>query len=110
MAEQLNLTEEEIRKGAPFAALSYCLFLWILAFIFCKNNNFAHFHAKQGIVIFIGEVICSVLSLLPIIGKFFYIIGLVVFLWVSIVGIYSSLTGSLKRFPIISKIADKFVI
>ncbi|MCM8787692.1 MAG: hypothetical protein NC935_06545 [Candidatus Omnitrophica bacterium] len=110
MAEQINLTEEEIRNGAPFAALSYCLFLWILAFIFCKKNNFAHFHAKQGIVIFIGEVIFAILSLLPIVGKFFYIIGLVVFLWLSVIGIYSALTGNLKRFPIISNIADKFII
>ena len=106
----LKLELEEIREGAPFAALSYCFFLWILAFIFRKNNRFAHFHAKQGIVIFIAESVFIVLALLPIIGKIFYVVGLILFLFVSLYGIYSSLTGKMSRIPLASEIADKFVI
>jgi uncharacterized membrane protein len=108
--DELKLNEEEIKEGAPFAALSYVFFLWILTFIFKKENRFAHFHAKQGIVIFIAEIVCSVLALLPLIGKLFYVLGLLIFLILSLYGIYYSLTGRLVRIPVISNIADRFII
>ena len=74
---EVKLTDNEIKEGAPFAALSYVFFLWILAFIFKKDNRFAHFHAKQGIVIFIGEIVCGFLALFPLIRVLFYLIGLI---------------------------------
>lgn len=108
--EELKLTEEEIKDGAPFAALAYVFFLWILTFILKKENRFAHFHAKQGIVVFIAEIVCGVLALLPLVGKAFYVVGLLLFLVVSLYGIYYSLTGKMVRLPIISNIADKFIV
>jgi uncharacterized membrane protein len=105
-----EMTVEEVKEGAPFAALSYVFFLWILTFMFSKGNRFAHFHAKQGIAIFIGEIAFGVLSLLPLIGKLFYVVGLVLFLSMSLYGIYSALTGKMVRMPFISSIADKFVV
>ncbi|MDP2940418.1 MAG: hypothetical protein Q8O13_10165 [Candidatus Omnitrophota bacterium] len=108
--EELKLTEEEIKDGAPFAALSYVFFLWILTFISKKDNRFAHFHAKQGIVVFVGEMVCGVLALLPLVGKVFYVLGLFLFLILSLYGIYYSLTGKMVRMPVISSIADKFVV
>ncbi|HIE35880.1 MAG TPA: hypothetical protein EYP89_01415 [Candidatus Omnitrophica bacterium] len=108
--ENLQFEEKEIKEGAPFAALSYVFFLWILAFIFRRDNRFAHYHAKQGIVIFIGEVVFVFLSLIPLIGILFYITGLLLFLAVSLYGIYSSLTGKCARIPLVSEIADKLII
>jgi uncharacterized membrane protein len=108
--EELKFTEEEIKSGAPFAALSYVFFLWILTFILKKENRFAHFHAKQGIAIFIGEMVFGFLALLPLVGKIFYVIGLLVFLCFSLYGIYYALTGKVVRMPVISDIADKFVV
>lgn len=105
-----DLTLKEIKEGAPFAALSYVFFLWILTFMFSKGNRFAYFHAKQGIAIFIGEIAFGVLSLLPLIGKFFYFLGLLLFLSLSLYGIYSALTGKMVRMPFVSSIADKFII
>jgi len=108
--EELKLEEQEIKEGAPFAAISYVLFLWLITFILKKDNKFAHYHAKQGLVIFIGEVIFFFFSLVPIIGFLFYIIGLIIFLGVSLYGIYTSLTGRLCRIPIVTDIASKLVI
>jgi uncharacterized membrane protein len=108
--EEIKLKEKEIREGAPFAALSYVFFLWILAFIWRKDNRFAYFHAKQGVVIFIGEVVFAVLSNLPVIGKIFYVVGLILFLCLSLYGVYSSLSGKLVRIPIVHDISEKFII
>lgn len=108
--EQIQLPEEEIRDGAPFAALSYFFFLWILTFIWKKENRFAHFHAKQGIAIFVGEIGIGVLSLMPFIGVVFYGAGLLLFLFLSLYGIYYALTGRMKRIPFISNVADRFIV
>ncbi len=108
--QELKLEEKEIKEGAPFAALSYFLFLWIFTFIFCPHNRFAYYHAKQGIVIFIGEVSFMFLALLPLVGRIFYVVGLLLFLFLSLAGIISSLSGRLIKFPLITKLTQRFVI
>ncbi|MCM8826100.1 MAG: hypothetical protein NC904_01105 [Candidatus Omnitrophica bacterium] len=106
----IRLKDEEIREGAPWGAISYVFFLWVITFIYKKDNAFAYYHAKQGLVIFICEFICFFLPIIPFIGQFFFRIGLIICLIFSVYGLYSSLTGKLCRIPIISEIASKFVI
>lgn len=107
--EQQELNLDEIKEGAPFALLSYVFFLWILTFIFKKDNGFAYFHAKQGIVIFAGGVICLVFAHLPILGFLFKLLEFVL-ACISLYGIYLSLTGKCNRIYLVSDIADKLVI
>ncbi len=104
---ELQLDNQEIRGGAGFAALAYIPFLWILVFIFKKENKFSHYHAKQGLVIFIGEVIFLLLT------KYSGFIGTllaILFLILSLYGIFSALMGKLCKIPLISGIAAKLVI
>ena len=104
-----ELGEKEIKDGAPFAMLSYVLFLWILVFIFKKDNDFARFHAKQGIVIFVGNILCLLLMVIPVLGIVFGLLE-IGFVFASLYGIYLSLTGKTERIYLISDIADKMVI
>lgn len=50
-----------------WAALSYLSVLFILPFIFCKDDKFAMFHARQGAILFavtaVGEVLGSAFGL-----------------------------------------------
>jgi len=112
MSEKLNdsLGEKEIRDGAPMAALSYVFFLWLLAFTSKRDNQFAHYHAKQGLVLFVLEVVFFFLSLVPSIGFLFYLTGLIVFPLLSLYGMYSALTGKLCKMGIVTKIALKLVV
>jgi len=106
---EFKLEEQEVREGAPFAALAY-LCLWILAFIFRKDNKFAHFHARQGIVIFVGWVVLVAVSWIPFFGRFIYSVGALLLSCASIYGIYLSLTGKMKPLPVIGEIARKLVV
>jgi len=109
--KERHITIDEIKEGAPFAAISYIFFLWILTFMYRKDNQFAKYHAKQGIVIFVGELMCIFLSLIPAIGRFFYLCGLLIlFPILCLYGIYTALMGKTERIPVVSDIADKFVI
>ncbi|MCF7894487.1 MAG: hypothetical protein K9L84_05465 [Candidatus Omnitrophica bacterium] len=105
----LKLTKAEVKEGAPFAALSYIFCLWILVFIFKKDNKFSYFHARQAVVIFFAEVACLVFQFVPIVGIIFILLNFVLML-VSLYGVYISLTGEAKKIPVIGKLADKFVI
>ena len=98
-----------IKEGAPFAVLSYVLLFWILTFIFKKDNSFAYFHARQGVVIFVGHVICFSFAFLPVFGALFRLLAFVLTL-VSLYGIYLSLMGKYERIYLVSDIADKIVI
>ncbi|MBD3245865.1 MAG: hypothetical protein GF333_02520 [Candidatus Omnitrophica bacterium] len=104
------LDEQEIKEGAPFAAISYVPFLWILTFLMKRQNQFALFHARQGIVISVGVFACFFLPLIPAIGFFLYRVGLLVFLVTILYGIYGALSGKMIRIPKVSDLADKLVI
>tara|TARA_B100000315_G_C14570565_1_gene585250 strand:- start:2068 stop:2394 length:327 start_codon:yes stop_codon:yes gene_type:complete len=104
---QLDLNE--IKQGAPFAALSYVFCLWILAFTLKKDNQYAYFHAKQGIVIFVGNLACFALGFVPVLGVLFGMIQ-VLLMCVSIYGVFLALTGKMKSLPIIGDIAQKLVV
>lgn len=105
----LKLTKTDIKEGAPFAALSYIFCLWILVFIFKKDNKFSYFHARQAIVIFFCQVICFIFQLIPVIGIVFALANFFLML-ISLYGIYISLKGQVKEIPVIGKLANKFVV
>lgn len=109
--KEVRLDIQEIKEGVLFAAISYLFCLWGLAFIFKKEDNrFVNFHLRQGIVIFMGEIVCLLLLMIPFIGGFFCRAGLFILFWMSICGMYFCFTGRMKGFSLIRDIAVNLVI
>ncbi|MFH1638015.1 MAG: hypothetical protein ABIB71_06325 [Candidatus Woesearchaeota archaeon] len=48
--------------------LAYIFILFILPLAFRKDDDFAHFHAKQGLVFFITAFAAAIFLLIPIVG------------------------------------------
>lgn len=107
---QTQIPEEEIREGKFFAVISYISFLCIISLVLKKDNKFALYHAKHGLVLFVFEVIGFILISIPILGFLIRIFTLVVFPLVSLWGILQVLMGNYSRIPIISEIADKIIL
>ena len=108
-----SVNEEQIKEGAPFAALSYILFLWVFSFIWRKNNKFALYHAKQGLALFILEIAYWILSLVPFLGnifRWFYPLSFLIFVGISFYGIYGALTAKFIKIPFITNFAQKLVL
>ena len=89
------------------------VFLTFIGFVIViltrKHDQYAMYYAKQGLVLGIGWVAVSVLSMVPIIGWFIIApIGTIVLLVLWIIGIVNSLSGNTKPIPLIGKFADKF--
>jgi len=102
--------EQEIRDGRFFAIISYVSFLCIITLVLKKNNKFALYHAKQGLVLFVMEVAAFILSIIPLLGLLVGIFGYALFLLVSLWAIMQAALGVYCRIPLVTKISEQVVI
>ncbi len=100
-----------IREGFFFALISYISVLVVLSLLFKKENRFCLFHAKQGLVLLVIEVCLIILRfLLGIFFSFFYILGMLGCVILSVWGIFSVLMGRYQRLPLVGGIAEKIIL
>ncbi|MFH0917542.1 MAG: hypothetical protein V1830_00230 [Candidatus Omnitrophota bacterium] len=102
--------EQQVREGKFFAIISYVSFLCIITLILKKDNKFALYHAKQGLVLFVMEVVAFILSIIPFLGWLIGIFGYALFLLVSLWAIMQSALGIYVRIPVVTKISEKVIL
>jgi len=103
MAEEAS----EIKEGKIFAVVGYWLILCILPLILKRDNKFAAFHGKQGLVLFIFWVAGFIFSIIPVLGWIVYKMVLFIYLMLCLWGTLSALMGKYSRIPIVADVADK---
>lgn len=101
---------KEIKEGKIFAVAAYWLFLCILPLMLKKNNKFAVFHGKQGLVLFIFLVAGFIFKIIPFLGQMLYGLIWLIYLLLSLWGSIQALMGNYARMPIISDIAKKIIL
>ena len=87
-----------------FIATFFTIIGFIIALILKKQDKYVMFYAKQGLVLFIGQIIIMALSpillfLNPILWIFWFILWIIA--WVN------SLSGKQKKTFLISELAEK---
>ncbi len=90
------------------AILSYIGILFLVPLLAAKDNPFAQFHAKQGLVLFIAEIATMVIAWIPILGWLIGFVCWIIWLVLSIIGIINVVSGKQTPLPIIGKFAEKF--
>lgn len=88
-----------------FGILSYLGILWLVGLLAGKTE-FAKFHANQGLVLFIADIIVvGIAAVIPFVGWFIIgpVGGIAVFVFM-IMGIVNAAQGQMKPLPIIGKI------
>jgi len=90
------------------AILSYIGILFLIPLLVSKDNAFAQFHAKQGLVLFIAEIATFLISWIPILGWFIGMIAWIIWVILSIIGIINVVGGKQTPLPVIGKFAGKF--
>ena len=93
-------------EGRMAAIMSYIPFLCFLPLLNMKENKEAQFHARQGVMLFLIELI-AVLFLIDGISKFVFQAVLIVAAALSVAGIYFSLQGKNYKLPIISDLVKR---
>ena len=102
--------KNDIQQNKVMALLSYFSWLVLIPIFAAKESKFARFHANQGLVLAIAEIICwvafGILARLPIIGGLFGIVESLfslVCLVFAIIGIVNVANGKAKELPVVGK-------
>lgn len=102
--------EKEMREeGKAAAILGYVPFMCFVPLIKMKDNPFAVKHGKQGLVLFVIEII-AVIFLLPKISDLFWGMVIVLCLASAVAGIYFAIQGKDWKIPFIGDLANKIRI
>ena len=92
---------QDIEKNKVMAVLAYILFF--IPLLAAKDSKFARFHTNQGLVLFLGGIIASVVAVIPVIGWIVALIAGLVITVLAIIGIINALNGKAKELPVIGK-------
>jgi len=103
-----EVPQEEPKKGKNIgmAIVAYILF-FIPLLTEAKNDPFVKYHVKQGLALFIAAFIAMIVSRMPIIGWFSWLLNIGV-LVLFIIGILNAVSGKEKPLPLIGQFASKF--
>lgn len=92
---------QDIEKNKVMAVLAYILFF--IPLLAAKDSKFARFHTNQGLVLFLGGIIASVVAVIPVIGRIIAPIAGLVITVLAVIGIINALNGKAKELPVIGK-------
>jgi len=96
-----SFDEGEIEEGKSYAILAYIPVLCFIPFLQGRNvNRFAYEHGKQGVLLFLFEVVA-------LIGALFWKAALFLAAIAALIGIIYVLQGKTWRIPFIGDFADK---
>lgn len=108
MTEQAD--KKEIEEAKIFAVVAYWAFLCILPLILKKDNKFAVYHGKQGLVLFIFLVAGFLFNIIPgfglVVWRLVSFVYTCMFLW----GSLQALMGNYCKIPIVSHLAEKITL
>jgi uncharacterized membrane protein len=105
------IDKKDVEENKAIAAIGYVFILCFIPLLMAKDSAFAQYHAKQGFVLFVVEIVIMIISnilvFIPIFGwSVMMILNLAVVI-LSIVGILKALEGDLWEMPFLGQYAKK---
>lgn len=94
---------EDISNNKVMSFLSYLWILFIVPLIAAPNSPYAKFHANQGLLLFLFDIIIAIVAMIPVVGWIISAVGGALVLIFRIIGIVNSLKGEAKELPLIGK-------
>ena len=99
--------QKDIDDNKVLAAIGYLCILFLVPLLAAKNSPFAQFHAKQGLILFVGWVIVWVIGLIPILGWIIGFLGTIALAVISLIGLIKALQGEAWEIPMVADFAKK---
>lgn len=97
----------DVQDSKFFAAIGYLSVLCFVPLVLKKKSEYAQFHGKQALVLFIIEVAASILKAVPVLGDIVFTFSFVVLGILSLIAILRVLMGERWEIPIIIDIANR---
>lgn len=100
--------KDSMQDERVIAALSYIWVLCLIPLLTKRSSEYCQFHAKQGLLLFIGSFVVMVLGMIPILGWLIILpLGWLLIIVFSILGIVNALQGKKWEMPYLGKYAAK---
>lgn len=97
---------QDIEQNRGVAAMSYIWILCLVPLLLKRDSAFASYHAKQGLVLFIVEVLAMLIAWIPVINVLVFF-GLVT---IAAIGVANATRGVALPLPLIGRWAGHFNI
>ncbi len=121
MPEFLNTPEiavdsEDADKNKVFGVLSYFGILWLVGLLAAPDSKYAKFHANQGLVLFLAEIVLNIVvailaAIFGIIGHGLGVLSSILYgvvelasIGMMVFGIVYAAKGMAKELPLIGKL------
>ncbi len=101
--KKAKIEDKDILENKTIAALSYAWILFLVPLLGKRDSKFAQFHAKQGLILFIIELVAGFFMWFPIFGQLL-MLALVL---VSVLGIIKALNGEWWKMPVVYEWSKK---
>lgn len=95
-------------QNKAMAVIAYLGILFLVPLLAAKDSQFAQFHAKQGMILFLAEIALSIVGMIPFLGWLVWGFGSLLVFILFIIGIANALSGKEQPLPLIGGFADKF--
>lgn len=103
MSEKKTFDKKDIEENKVMAALSYLWILCLVPLLVKRDSEFTQAHAKQGLVLFIIELVGSLVFWIPFFGWILWIVVVIA----ALVGFIKALQGEYVDIPLVKDIAKK---
>lgn len=109
-SETSKTVDSVITEGKFFAAIGYIAILCFVPLFLKRDNRFAQFHGRQGLILFILEVAAAMLVVVPVVGEVIFRLAWLVFGICSLAGIVKVLMNEYWEMPVIYPISSKITL
>lgn len=95
---------KDVADNKLWAMLSYVSFVSLIVLFTKKDSKFAEEHAKQGVILFVVELVWYILMSMPFLWLFLLPVSFIfhlLFLIVSLYAIYQAYQGKFWEIPVI---------
>ena len=101
--DKITPDKKDIESNKVLAAVGYIWILCLVPLFLKQKSKFAQFHAKQGLILFIIEIVGGLIFWFPVFGQILMLALLVV----SVIGIIKALNGEWWKIPYIYELSKK---
>ncbi|MFA6253290.1 MAG: hypothetical protein WCV69_03640 [Patescibacteria group bacterium] len=98
--EKIQINKHDVEEHKVSAAMSYVGILCLFPLMFKRHSPYAHFHAKQGLLLFLLEIVCA--AFFPLLWPVF-----ILAIYFAVRGISQTLHGKYWRLPILGRFVEK---
>lgn len=96
-------TTEDVEKNRFMALLSYFGLFVLIPIFAAKDSPFARYHANQGLLLLIFQILGSICGGIPVVGAVIAVAANILGLFFFALGIVNSIKGEAKELPLIGK-------